>query len=153
MNGQTGKKADGQRANGVSSGSDFRKQMLWLKAQEFAEQVAALVADLPHDRAADVIGTQLLRSATSIAANIAEGYGRFSQPAYRNHLSIARGSAFESESWIDLLMRRKYVPFETGEAQIATCVEVQKLVTVRMKSLADGKTYAVREESDEAYHI
>lgn len=67
----------------VNVGSDFRRQVYWLKAQGFAEAVALLVLDLPRDRAADVIANQLLRAATSIPANIAEGYGRFSQPAYR----------------------------------------------------------------------
>jgi four helix bundle protein len=126
--------------------SDFRKQLLWRKAQDFAAEVAELVSNLPRDRAADTIGNQLLRSAGSIAANIAEGYGRYSQAAYRSHLSIARGSAFESESWIDLLMRRVYVTVERGEQLIDLCKESQKLLTLRMKSLGDGKTYATRED-------
>ena len=45
----------------------------------------------------------MMRSAGSVPANIAEGYGRYSQAAYRSHLSIARGSLFETQSWIDLL--------------------------------------------------
>jgi len=83
--------------------------MLWTKAQEFASEIAEMVGTLPRDRVTDVLGNQLLRSATSIGANIAEGYGRYSQAAYRNHLSIARGSAVETESWLDLLQRRRYI--------------------------------------------
>ena len=143
MNGQTGKEANGQSRSG--SGSDFRVQLIWRKSQDFAESVATMIVTLPRDRA-DVIATQLMRSASSIAANVAEGYGRFSQPAYRNHLSIARGSAFESESWIDLLIRRGYVKSATGNELLASCVEVQKLITARMKTLGDGKSYAVRED-------
>ncbi len=125
MNRQTGQEANGRSRSG--SGSDFRSQLIWRKSQDFAERVAATIVGLPRDRAADAIATQLMRSASSIAANVAEGYGRFSQPAYRNHLSIARGSAFESESWIDLLLRRKYVSPAGGDELIAACVEVQKL--------------------------
>jgi len=127
--------------------------MLWTKAQEFASEVAEMVVSLPRDRATDVLCNQLLRSATSISANIAEGYGRFSQAAYRNHLSIARGSAVESESWLDLLQRRDYITNERCEAMIAKCDELQRLLTLRMKSLTDGKTYALREEADEPYHV
>ena len=119
------------------------------EAQDFAERVAQAVAKLPKDRAADVMGGQLLRASASIAANIAEGYGRYSQAAYRNHLSIARGSAFEAESWLDLLIRQGLIGQEHGDHLIEQCVEVQKAVTLRMKSLAEaGKTYAKEEGAD-----
>jgi four helix bundle protein len=134
---QTGRRADWQR-------SSFRQQLLWRKAQDFAADIAKLTVELPADRATAVIGNQLLRPASSISANIAEGFGRYSQPAYRNHLSIARGSAFESESWLDLLHRRGYLTDAAFETLLAACDELQSLLTLRMKSLSDGKTYAVR---------
>jgi four helix bundle protein len=130
----------------ASDGSVFRSQVLWRKAQDFAESVAELVVALKHDRATDAIGNQLMRSAGSIAANVAEGYGRFSQAAYRNHLSIARGSTFESESWLDLLVRRGYVSRERGDTLISNCHEIGRMLTTRMRSLNENKTYAVREE-------
>jgi len=145
MNEQTGRQADGQSRPGL------RQQVLWKKAEDFAELIAAAVVDLRRDRAAEVISTQLLRAAASVAANIAEGYGRFSQPAYRNQLSIARGSAFEAESWLDLLIRRGYLAAEQGKALLSKCDELQRLLTLRMKSLYEGKTYAVREETDGDY--
>jgi four helix bundle protein len=133
----------------MSTGSDFRRMVLWQKAQSLAEDVIEAIADMPRDRASDVIARQLLRAVTSVAANIAEGYGRYSRASYRNHLSIARGSAFEVESWLDLLRRRGYVTPEKAEALLAGCVEVQKLLTLRMKSLEKGAAHAVREEECE----
>lgn len=118
--------------------------VLWQKAQEFSVLVASIVVLLPRDRAVDVISNQLLRATTSIPANIAEGYGRYSQAAYRNHLSIARGSAFEVESWIDLLERGSYISPEQASNLFAGCPELQKLLTLRMKSLVSGRTYAGR---------
>jgi four helix bundle protein len=116
---------------------------MWQESQGFAEQVGRLVVGLKRDRVVDPIGSQLVRSAGSIAANIAEGYGRFSQAAYRNHLSIARGSAFESESLIDLLMRLGYLAREDGDDLMSKCVAIEKMLTVRMKSLGSAKqTYA-----------
>ena len=133
---------NGQRA----IGSEFRRSTLWQKAQNFAAEITRLVRELPRDRAADAIGNQLMCSGASIAANIAEGYGRFSQAAYRNHLSIARGSAFETESWLDLLQREGYISADSASALIAQGTELQKLITSRMKTLTSGKTYAVKEE-------
>jgi four helix bundle protein len=108
---------------------------LWQESQTFAELVARMVGGLTRDRVADPIAAQLIRSAGSIAANIAEGYGRFSQAAYRNHLSIARGSVFECESWLDPLMRLSFLPREDGEHLMAQCIAIQKMLTTRMRSL------------------
>jgi four helix bundle protein len=47
------------------------------------------------------IGTQLVRSSDSIAANIAEAMGRFHAPDQRRLLVYARGSLYETEHWIE----------------------------------------------------
>jgi four helix bundle protein len=134
---------------GMSKGSDFWQMVLWQKAQSLAEDVIDAVAAMPRNRVSDVIAHQLLRAVTSIAANIAEGYGRYSRASYRNHLSIARGSAFEVESWLDLLQRRDYIAPERAHSLLSSCVEVEKILTLRMKSLEEGKVQAVREEQYE----
>jgi four helix bundle protein len=67
--------------------------------------------------------------------------------------AIARGSAFEVQSWLDLLSRRGYLSEESSNRLKFKCIEVQKLLTVRMKSLGEGKTYAVREESNFEYEV
>ena len=119
---------------------------LWKESQAFAEEIAALVIKLPRDGAAESIAHQLVRSAGSIPANIAEGYGRFSQAAYRNHLSIARGSAFESESWLDLLTRRSYISEEESTQLLTQCSKVQRMISTRMRELSGGSASYAREE-------
>ena len=104
---------------------------------------------MPRDVSSAPIASQVIRSATSIAANIAEGYGRFSQASYRNHLSIARGSAAETLSWLDLMARLGYVGHDKARALQNKCIEIQKLLAYRIKTLGDGKTYAVREDGPE----
>ena len=113
----------------------FRSLYIWQYAQALAEVVMIEVAKLPHDRSVDAIVAQLLRSAGSVPANFAEGYGRFYQAAYRNHLSIGRGSLYETESWIDLLFRTGYLSAETNARLISSCQELGKLLTSRMKAL------------------
>jgi four helix bundle protein len=136
----------------MSGSEDFTRLVVWQRSQELAADVAAVVAVLPRNRAADTIGGQVMRSAGSVPANIAEGYGRFSQAAYRNHLSIARGSLFETQSWLDLLSRSGFIDENRKVALVEKCREVGRLLTLRMKSLSNGnKTYA-REEG-EAYRV
>jgi four helix bundle protein len=46
-------------------------------------------------------GIQLLRAADSVGANIAEAYGRHGYRDQRRFLYVARGSAYETEHWVD----------------------------------------------------
>lgn len=118
----------------------FQSLAIWQKAQGLAADVVTLVDALPTTRSAATLGNQLLRSATSVAANIAEGYGRYSEPAYRNHLSIARGSLFETESWLDLLERAGYLPAERTSEFTQVCEEIARMLTATMKPLKSAKS-------------
>jgi four helix bundle protein len=151
MEQQTGKRANGQSGAGPAS-SELERQLLWRKAQQLADEIARAALGLPRDVVTEPVARQLVRAAGSVSANIAEGFGRYSQPAYRHHLSIARGSAFEVQSWLDLLIRRGYLR-DAGSHLLSASIEVQKLLTVRMKSLGGDKTYAVKEEAEFEYEV
>ena len=51
----------------------------------------------------------MIRSADSVGANIAEGYGRYHFLEKIKFYYIARASLFESKYWIDLLFERKII--------------------------------------------
>jgi four helix bundle protein len=89
---------------------------VWQDSQALAAEVIGLLKALRKDVATTEISKQLVRSAGSAPANIAEGHGRFSEGAYRNHLLIARGSLAETASWLDLLRRCDYLDRQTEEA-------------------------------------
>jgi four helix bundle protein len=55
----------------------FRDLIVWQKAHEMDLRVIELVASFPREQPFWVIGDQLLRAATSISANIAEGHGSY----------------------------------------------------------------------------
>jgi len=56
------------------------------------------------------VGVQLLRSADSIGANIAESAGRRHVPDRRRLLFVARGSLYETEHWILRAEERRLLP-------------------------------------------
>lgn len=78
---------------------------------------------------------QLLRSAASIGANIAEGYGRQSKKDYSRFLGIARGSALEVEYWVNLLIEVRFQDKETLEKIQKSNTEIVKILTVLRKNL------------------
>ena len=127
-----------------NSSAGFRGLIVWQKAQSFALDVSRATSKLPNEANARVMGNQLLRAAGSVPANIAEGYGRYSQGAYRNHLSIARGSLFECESWIDLMMQDGHLSAEVANPLLERCHELARLLTERMRTL--GSNLKIKED-------
>ncbi len=129
----------------------FRDLAVWQKAQELSLVVLHVVRALPGDRASMILGQQLLKSATSIAANIAEGHGRFAAGAYRNHLSIARGSGNETLSWLDLLRRGGYISPEREEELMRRCDEILRMISAQMIELdrQTGSAKAFRDVQEE----
>jgi four helix bundle protein len=126
----------------------FKSLAVWQRAQELADAIIDLVEALPPTRANQILGQQILRSATSVAANIAEGHGRYAAGAYRNHLSIARGSMTETINWLDLLKRRRLISPEQESKLLATCSEVMKMLSAKMIDL-DKQTRTDRSLHDE----
>jgi four helix bundle protein len=55
----------------------FRGLIVWQKPQDFAVESLRLIRELHLDRPGEAIGLQFVRAATSVAANIAEGFGRY----------------------------------------------------------------------------
>ena len=53
------------------------------------------------------MGYQIIRSSDSIAANIVEGYGRYTPADRKKFYLYARGSLEETKSWLRKLIRRK----------------------------------------------
>ncbi|MBK6273427.1 MAG: four helix bundle protein [Saprospirales bacterium] len=60
----------------------------------------------------DTVGKQLCKSADSISANIAEGYGRFFYKENKQFCYYSRGSIFETKDWITKLKDRKIITEE-----------------------------------------
>ena len=114
---------------------NYRKLDVWQQSQEIAAQVVRLASELPRDPAVAVISRQLVASAGSVAANIAEGHGRFTFGAYRNHLSIAKGSACEADSWLDLLRRTGHISAEQEAALHQRLLSVVAVLTTKIRNL------------------
>jgi four helix bundle protein len=62
--------------------------------------------------AKDTIGKQCARASDSVSANISEGFGRNTYKDSRSFYYIARGSLYESKTWLDKAKRRNLISEE-----------------------------------------
>jgi four helix bundle protein len=82
----------------------FEKLIVYQRAVDFSDQVCAITQAFP--RGFYFLVDQLNRAALSIAANIAEGNGRFTIRDRKNFFGIARGSVQECVPLLELAKRR-----------------------------------------------
>lgn len=71
----------------------------------------------------------------SIPNNIAEGYARQSDKAFRNFLLIAKGSAAEVESMLSAALMLGYITQEKEKLLASTIHEIYKMINGFMKKL------------------
>lgn len=84
-------------------------------SMEIGEAVWGVVMDWRHLER-DTLGKQWIRSADSIAANISEGYGRYSFKENKHFLYYARGSFHETRTWLTKAEARSLVSKELSES-------------------------------------
>ncbi|MCJ7543397.1 MAG: four helix bundle protein [Phycisphaerae bacterium] len=105
----------------------FEKLVVYQKADDLADRVAALTQQFP--RGFYFLADQLNRASLSIATNLAEGNGRFTKADRRNFFTIARGSAQECVPLLELARRRGLVSNETHTTLLAELEVAAKMIS------------------------
>src|SRR5580698_6069446 len=105
----------------------FEKLIVYQKAITFADAICTITRELP--RGYFFLGDQLSRASLSIAANIAEGNGRFTKADRRNFFGIARGSVQECVPLLELATRQKLILPERHEQLKADLEEIARMLS------------------------
>lgn len=117
----------------------FRDLIVWQKAHEMDLRVIELVSSFPRAQPFWVIGDQLLRSCTSVSANIAEGHSSYRGKEYGKFLSYALRSAYETENWLlkltDSPVLRQRVNVDTVRTITALNTEIIKMLIALSKKI------------------
>jgi len=99
-----------------------------LRAYSFSLQTITFVSTFPDKRIYWIIGDQLLRSNTSIGANIVEAKSSSSRREFIKYYEIALKSANETMYWLCLLRDSDLVSGETLEPVLKEAVELSKML-------------------------
>ena len=103
------------------------------KSFDFAKCIIKTYKFLINEKKEYVLSKQLLRSGTSIGANIREAQYAQSQKDFISKLSIALKEANETEYWIELL-RDEYLSDEMAKSLHCDVIELIKLLTASINT-------------------
>ena len=100
------------------------------KSRNFALRIIKLEQYLRNEKKEYVLSKQVLRSGTSVGANIHEAERGVSRRDFSNKMAISLKEASESEYWIKLLFSTGYLTESEYVSLSKDCVELIKILTV-----------------------
>jgi len=115
------------------------KNILLVKSKAFAIRIIELYKYLAEEKREYVLSKQILRSGTSIGANIHEAVCSISKKEFIAKRQISLKEATETEYWLELLKETDYISAEQYESINADCVEIIRLLTAALKSAKEGE--------------
>ena len=111
-----------------------RDLIVWQKATVLAVEIYRLTKTFPADERFRMTD-QLLRAASSIPANIAEGHARGTRKDYARFIVIARGSFAETETFLELARDVGLAKPENCRRSIELAVEIGRMLNALLTKL------------------
>lgn len=109
---------------------------VWHLAMEIAEKIYVLTNDFPSEERFGLT-SQIRKAAVSIASNIAEGAGRYSDKEFAQFLSIASGSSFEVRTQLLIAVSLNYIEKGKVEPLLKSLSELEKMIFGFRRTLKD----------------
>ena len=105
------------------------------RTQEFALRVIHCVESLPKNRVSDILGRQLLRSATSVGANYRAACRSRSDADFQARMGIVEEEADETLYWMELLVQANLVKRDRLENLMQEAEELLRIVVASIKTV------------------
>lgn len=108
------------------------------KSKKFSLRIIGLYKYLCDEKKEFVLSKQLLRSGTSIGANIAEANCSISKKDFLAKMYIAFKESSETAYWLELLYGAEYLSKTEFESINLDCIELQKILSSITKTTKDN---------------
>ena len=105
------------------------------KSKEFAKQIVILCRDIKTEKRESVLTNQLLRSGTSIGANIYEAQYAQGTKDFISKFEIALKECHETEYWIELLFETGYIEEQIYKPLKNACGSIRRMLISTVKTL------------------
>lgn len=119
-----------------------KENVVYDKAKKFAIRVIRLKQWLCIECKEYALADQILRSGTSIGANIAESFDAVSLNDFSNKLSIALKECSETKYWLEIMFESRLLDEERYNSFYADCNELYLILSSSVKTLSEKKNQA-----------
>ncbi len=99
------------------------------KSKAFAIRIVNMYKYVSENKHENILSKQLLRSGTSIGANIAEAESAFSKKDFLAKMYIAFKECAETKYWLELLYETEYITEKAFNSVYSDCVELQRILS------------------------
>lgn len=111
------------------------ENILQIKSFQFAIDMVELYKQLSADKREFVLSKQILKSGTSIGANVEEAIGGQSEADFMSKLSIAYKESRETSYWLRLLQATNFIEPEVAKKHLESCEELQRILGSSIKTI------------------
>lgn len=111
-----------------------KENIILVKTYAFAIAIVETYKTLKSDSKEFILSKQLLRSGTSVGANVEEANGGYSKKDFRFKMNIAYKEARETMYWLKLLRDTHFISTEQSEKLIEDCEEILRILWKILKS-------------------
>lgn len=108
-------------------------------SKHFAVDIVNLCADIKENRKSNVLLNQLLRSGTSIGANIHEANYASSKADFINKFQIALKECYETDYWLGLFKETHMITIDEYADMFAKCSKIRKLLIASITTAKSQK--------------
>ena len=112
----------------------MKQNLIEDRSFELAVEIVFVYQYLTREKREYVLSKQVLRSGTSVGANISEGVAAQSKKEFCNRISIAYKEVRETEFWLKLLCSTGYLTIDKANAAIKKCDEVNRILFTILKT-------------------
>lgn len=108
-------------------------------SKQFAVDIVNLCTEIKEHRKSNVLLNQLLRSGTSIGANIHEANYASSKADFINKFQIALKECYETDYWLGLFKDTNMITVSEYEKMYAQCSKIRKLLIASITTAKSNK--------------
>ena len=105
------------------------------KSKQFAKEVVFLCREIRAQHVEGVLINQILRSATSIGANLHEAQYAQSRKDFIHKLEIAQKECYETEYWLEILFETHCIPEERYKRLFNSCGAIRRMLISSLKTI------------------
>ncbi|NEU05857.1 four helix bundle protein [Clostridium sp. ATCC 25772] len=116
----------------------MKENLIYEKTFNFAIEIVKLYKYLSNQKKEFILSKQVLRSGTSIGANINEAIVAQSKKDFLSKMNIALKEAAETQYWIKLLIATNYIDRNHSKTLINECKEINRILRSIVKTIRDN---------------